>query len=95
MSISRSPFFVTTGSGHIVMRYINRVTNLTFKIITALFAKALDGVNVKEMISNISSGAGAAPAAAAAPSAQAAAPAEDKKGNIGTAEIKLGKKSDG
>ena len=45
----------------------------------SLFAKALDGVNVKEMISNISSGAGAAPAAAAAPSAQAAAPAEDKK----------------
>lgn len=45
----------------------------------SLFAKALDGVNVKEMISNISSGAGAAPAAAAAPAAQAAAPAADKK----------------
>uniref|UniRef100_K1QN55 Large ribosomal subunit protein P1 n=1 Tax=Magallana gigas TaxID=29159 RepID=K1QN55_MAGGI len=50
----------------------------------SLFSKALDGVNVKEMISNISSGAGAAPAAAAAPAAQAAAPADDKKGNIGT-----------
>lgn len=70
--------------GHIVMLFINVVTNLTFKIITALFSKALDGVNVKEMISNISSGAGAAPAAAAAPAAQAAAPADDKKGNIGT-----------
>lgn len=66
------------------MLFINVVTNLTFKIITALFSKALDGVNVKEMISNISSGAGAAPAAAAAPAAQAAAPADDKKGNIGT-----------
>lgn len=65
------------------MLFINVVTNLTFKIITALFSKALDGVNVKEMISNISSGAGAAPAAAA-PAAQAAAPADDKKGNIGT-----------
>lgn len=73
-----------TCSGHIVMLFINVVTNLTFKIITALFSKALDGVNVKEMISNISSGAGAAPAAAAAPAAQAAAPADDKKGNIGT-----------
>lgn len=66
------------------MLFINVVTNFTFKIITALFSKALDGVNVKEMISNISSGAGAAPAAAAAPAAQAAAPADDKKGNIGT-----------
>lgn len=65
------------------MLFINIVPNLTFKIITALFSKALDGVNVKEMISNISSGAGAAPAAAA-PAAQAAAPADDKKGNIGT-----------
>ncbi|XP_052693540.1 60S acidic ribosomal protein P1-like [Crassostrea angulata] len=45
----------------------------------SLFAKALDGVNVKEMISNISSGVGAAPAAAAAPAGQAAAPADDKK----------------
>lgn len=72
-----------TYPGHIVMLFINVVTNLTFKIITALFSKALDGVNVKEMISNISSGAGAAPAAAA-PAAQAAAPADDKKGNIGT-----------
>ncbi|XP_022308907.1 large ribosomal subunit protein P1-like [Crassostrea virginica] len=46
----------------------------------SLFSKALDGVNVKEMISNISSGVGAAPAAGgAAPAAAAAAPAEDKK----------------
>ena len=52
------------------------------EFITALFSKALDGVNVKEMISNISSGVGAAPAAGgAAPAAAAAAPAEDKKGN--------------
>ncbi|CAI4225850.1 unnamed protein product [Auanema sp. JU1783] len=48
-----------------------------------LFAKALEGVNVKEMITSVSSGVGSGPAAAAAPSAApaggAAAPAEDKK----------------
>ncbi|XP_048730366.1 60S acidic ribosomal protein P1 isoform X2 [Ostrea edulis] len=43
----------------------------------SMFAKALDGVNVKEMISNISSGVGAAPAGGAAPAA-AEAPAEKK-----------------
>lgn len=41
-----------------------------------LFAKALEGVNVKELITNIGSGVGAAPAAgAAAPAAGGAAPA--------------------
>ncbi|XP_077293450.1 ribosomal protein LP1 [Arctopsyche grandis] len=50
-----------------------------------LFAKALEGVNVKDLITNIGSGVGAAgPAAsAAAPAASAAAPAaaakEEKK----------------
>ncbi|TKR93421.1 hypothetical protein L596_007882 [Steinernema carpocapsae] len=48
-----------------------------------LFAKALEGVDVKELITNISSGVGAAPAAAAAPAAgapaAAAAPAAEKK----------------
>lgn len=47
-----------------------------------LFAKALEGVNVKELITNIGSGVGAAPAAgaAAAPSAAAGgAAAESKK----------------
>ncbi|XP_076662555.1 ribosomal protein LP1 [Halictus rubicundus] len=49
-----------------------------------LFAKALEGVNVKELITRIGSGVGAAPAAApvgaAAPAAAEAAPAkEDKK----------------
>ena len=50
-----------------------------------LFAKALEGVNVKDLITNIGSGVGAAgPAsAAAAPAAAAAAPAaaakEEKK----------------
>ena len=43
-----------------------------------LFAKALEGVNVKDLITNIGSGVGAAPAAAAAPAA-GAAPAEAKK----------------
>ncbi|KAI8430252.1 hypothetical protein MSG28_000586 [Choristoneura fumiferana] len=43
-----------------------------------LFAKALEGVNVRELISNIGSGVGAAPAAAPA-AAAAAAPAEAKK----------------
>ncbi|XP_017768644.1 PREDICTED: 60S acidic ribosomal protein P1 [Nicrophorus vespilloides] len=48
-----------------------------------LFAKALEGVNIKELITNIGSGVGAAPAggapAAAAPSAAAAAPAKEEK----------------
>ncbi|CAD5205498.1 unnamed protein product [Bursaphelenchus okinawaensis] len=43
-----------------------------------LYAKALEGVDVNELISNISSGAGSAPAAAA-PAAGGAAPAEEKK----------------
>merc|ERR1712098_123612 len=43
-----------------------------------LFAKALSGCNVKELISNVGSGAGAAPAAAA-PAAGGAAPAAEEK----------------
>ncbi|XP_063545919.1 large ribosomal subunit protein P1-like [Cydia strobilella] len=47
-----------------------------------LFAKALEGVNVRELITNIGSGVGVAPAAgvpAAAAAAGAAAPAESAK----------------
>ncbi|CAH1176134.1 unnamed protein product [Phaedon cochleariae] len=48
-----------------------------------LFAKALEGVNIRELITNIGSGVGAAPAAAgaaAAPAAAAAAaPVAEKK----------------
>ncbi|XP_032672910.1 60S acidic ribosomal protein P1 isoform X1 [Odontomachus brunneus] len=49
-----------------------------------LFAKALEGVNVKELITNIGSGVGAAPAGAGAPVAAApasteAAPAKEEK----------------
>jgi large subunit ribosomal protein LP1 len=45
-----------------------------------LFAKALESCNVKELITNIGSGVGAAPAATAAPAAAAAAaPAAAKK----------------
>ncbi|TGZ57463.1 ribosomal protein LP1 [Temnothorax americanus] len=48
-----------------------------------LFAKALEGVNVKELITNIGSGVGAAPAgaapAAAAPVSTEAAPAKEEK----------------
>ncbi|KAK9879642.1 hypothetical protein WA026_006707 [Henosepilachna vigintioctopunctata] len=49
-----------------------------------LFAKALEGVNIKELITRLGSGVGSAPAAAggaAAPAAAAAAPAkvEEKK----------------
>ncbi|KAK0055820.1 60S acidic ribosomal protein P1 [Biomphalaria pfeifferi] len=49
-----------------------------------LFAKALDGMNVKDLITNVGSSAGSAPAAAAAaapvPAAAASkAPAEEKK----------------
>ncbi|CAH1114092.1 unnamed protein product [Psylliodes chrysocephalus] len=47
-----------------------------------LFAKALEGVNIKNLITNIGSGVGAAPAgapAAAAPAAAVAAPAKEEK----------------
>lgn len=45
-----------------------------------LFAKALEGINVKDLITNIGSGVGAAPSAGvAAPAAAAAAPVAEKK----------------
>ncbi|XP_017003895.1 large ribosomal subunit protein P1 [Drosophila takahashii] len=44
-----------------------------------LFAKALEGINVKDLITNIGSGVGAAPAGGAAPAAAAAAPAAESK----------------
>lgn len=44
-----------------------------------MFAKALEGVNVKELITNIGSGVGAAPAGGAAPAADAAPAAEKKE----------------
>ncbi|XP_012273115.1 60S acidic ribosomal protein P1 [Orussus abietinus] len=48
-----------------------------------LFAKALENVNVKDLITNISSGVGAAPVAgapaAAAPASAEAAPAKEEK----------------
>ena len=44
-----------------------------------LFAKALEGVNVKDLITNIGSGVGAAPAGAAAPAAGGDAPAAEAK----------------
>ncbi|XP_076639038.1 ribosomal protein LP1 [Colletes latitarsis] len=47
-----------------------------------LFAKALENVNVKELITNISSGVGAAPTAAptaAVPASTEAAPAKEEK----------------
>ncbi|XP_078039415.1 ribosomal protein LP1 [Augochlora pura] len=48
-----------------------------------LFAKALEGVNVKEMLAKVGSGVGAAPAAApvgaAAPAAAEAAPEKEEK----------------
>ncbi|BFF95635.1 60S acidic ribosomal protein P1 [Drosophila madeirensis] len=44
-----------------------------------LFAKALEGVNVKDLITNIGSGVGAAPAGGAAAPAAADAPAAEAK----------------
>lgn len=45
-----------------------------------LFAKALEGINIKDLISNVGSGVGAAPAAgAAAPAAAAAGAAKEEK----------------
>ncbi|KAA8571603.1 hypothetical protein EYC84_001600 [Monilinia fructicola] len=47
---------------------------------TSLFAKALEGKDVKDLLLNVGSGGGAAPAAAgAAAGGDAAAPAEEKK----------------
>ncbi|KAI9883610.1 MAG: 60S acidic ribosomal protein P1 [Watsoniomyces obsoletus] len=48
---------------------------------TTLFAKALDGKDVKDLLLNVGSGGGAAPAAAAASGGAAGgdAPAEEKK----------------
>lgn len=45
----------------------------------SLFAKALEGVNVKDLITNIGSGVGAAPAAGAAGAPAAAEKKEEKK----------------
>ncbi|XP_050390380.1 60S acidic ribosomal protein P1 [Patella vulgata] len=45
----------------------------------SLFSKALDGVNVKELITNIGSAAGSAPAAAAPAAGEADPAAEAKK----------------
>merc|ERR1712121_429985 len=45
----------------------------------SLFAKALEGVSIKELVTNIGSSAGAAPAAAAAPAAGGGAPAAAEK----------------
>ncbi|KAH9498284.1 60S acidic ribosomal protein P1, partial [Bulinus truncatus] len=47
-----------------------------------LFAKALDGMNVKDLITNVGSSAGAAPAAAAATPAPAAAAGKAPAGKI-------------
>lgn len=48
---------------------------------TSLFAKALEGKDVKDLLLNVGSGGGAAaaPAAGGAPAADGAAPAEEKK----------------
>eukprot|EP00745_Piridium_sociabile_P000711 TRINITY_DN1043_c2_g1_i2.p3 TRINITY_DN1043_c2_g1~~TRINITY_DN1043_c2_g1_i2.p3 ORF type:complete len:114 (-),score=41.38 TRINITY_DN1043_c2_g1_i2:107-448(-) len=48
----------------------------------SLFAKALEGISIKELVSNVGSSAGAAPASAAAAgdaAGGAAAPVEEKK----------------
>ena len=46
---------------------------------TGLFAKALTGIDVKDLISNAGSSAGAAPAAGGAPAAAGGAPAAVEK----------------
>ena len=52
-----------------------------FKYVVGLFAKSLDGVNVKDLITNVGSSAGAAPAAGGAPAGEA--PSEKKgKANL-------------
>ena len=48
--------------------------------LAGLFARALEGVNVKELITNIGSSAGSGPAAGGAAPAAAAGAAPEKKG---------------
>ncbi|EPY53555.1 60S acidic ribosomal protein Rpp1-1 [Schizosaccharomyces cryophilus OY26] len=45
----------------------------------SIFAKALEGKDLKELLLNIGSGAAAAPVAAGAPASAGEAPAEEKK----------------
>ena len=60
---------------------MNFFCDLNFKYVVGLFAKSLDGVNVKDLITNVGSSAGAAPAAGGAPAGEA--PAEKKgKANL-------------
>ncbi|XP_075148359.1 large ribosomal subunit protein P1-like [Haematobia irritans] len=54
-------------------------TCANFVKIFGLFAKDLEGVNVKHLITNIGSGVGAAPAGGAAAPAGGAAPAAEAK----------------
>ena len=51
---------------------------MNFLYFVGLFAKSLDGVNVKDLITNVGSSAGAAPAAGGAPAGGEAA--AEKKG---------------
>ncbi|MCI3756288.1 60S acidic ribosomal protein P1 [Escherichia coli] len=53
-----------------------------------LFAKALDGMNIKDLVSNVGSGAGAAPAAATTAPAASTAPAAAAAGKAPAAEAK-------
>ncbi|XP_067929319.1 large ribosomal subunit protein P1-like [Watersipora subatra] len=47
-----------------------------------LFAKALDGMDIKDLVSNVGSGAGGAAAGGAAPAAGEAPAAEEKKEEV-------------
>lgn len=46
---------------------------------SGLFARALEGIDVKQLITNVGSGVGAAPAAAAAPAAGDSGAAKEEK----------------
>jgi len=59
---------------------ILKAANVDFEPIwPTLFARALSGINIKDLVTKVGSTAAAAPAAAAAPSAAAPAAAEKKK----------------
>jgi large subunit ribosomal protein LP1 len=87
LSTTLWPSFANNDTLYVIQYFLDKmsisfktyISDHTFILFSGLFARALEGVNVKELITNIGSAAGSAPAAGgAAPAAGGAA--EEKKG---------------
>ena len=59
---------------NLVFLPVSKLSKTILCCLAGLFAKALEGVSIKELVTNIGSGVGAAPAAGAPAAAAAAAP---------------------